>query len=94
MLWNTRNILRNLDKRHEYGKVILPMTIIKRLHDTLLPTQETVLEAAKQHENMNVPMEIVLCQKHQDTLFSIPARKILINYLLIQTTLKTIFAPT
>ncbi|WP_434779943.1 type I restriction-modification system subunit M [Enterococcus thailandicus] len=56
MLWNTADILRNLYKRHEYGKVILPMTIIKRLHDTLLPTQKAVLEAAKQHENMNVTM--------------------------------------
>lgn len=56
MLWNTADILRNLYKRHEYGKVILPMTIIKRLHDTLLPTQEAVLEAARQHENMNVTM--------------------------------------
>ena len=43
LIWGTADILRGLYKPHEYGKVILPMTVIKRLHDTLLPTRETVL---------------------------------------------------
>ena len=40
LIWNIADILRGLYKPHEYGKVILPMTVIKRLHDTLLPTRE------------------------------------------------------
>jgi type I restriction-modification system DNA methylase subunit len=36
-------------KPHEYGEVILPMTVIKRFHDTLLPTREDVLEATEKY---------------------------------------------
>ena len=31
-------------KPHEYGLVILPMTVVKRFHDCLLPTHDAVLE--------------------------------------------------
>lgn len=56
LIWNVADILRGLYKPHEYGKVILPMTVIKRLHDTLLPTRGAVLEAADKHKDMNVTM--------------------------------------
>ena len=36
LIWNNAEILRGLYKPHEYGEVILPMTVIKRFHDTLL----------------------------------------------------------
>ncbi|WP_010650442.1 type I restriction-modification system subunit M [Oceanobacillus massiliensis] len=53
LIWNVADILRGLYKPHEYGKVILPMTVIKRLHDTLLPTREKVMKASEQHKEMN-----------------------------------------
>lgn len=56
LIWNVADILRGLYKPHEYGKVILPMTVIKRLHDTLMPTRENVLKAAKQYKDMNETM--------------------------------------
>ena len=56
LIWNVADILRGLYKPHEYGKVILPMTVIKRLHDTLLPNRDAVLKAAEQHKDMNVTM--------------------------------------
>ena len=36
-------MLRGPFKPHEYGLVILPMTVVKRFHDCLLPTHEAVL---------------------------------------------------
>ena len=54
LIWNTADILRGLYKPHEYGKVILPMTVIKRLHDTLLPTRDAVIKVAKEIENIKV----------------------------------------
>lgn len=54
LIWNTADILRGLYKPHEYGKVILPMTVIKRLHDTLLPTRDAVLKVTKEIENIKV----------------------------------------
>lgn len=56
LIWSVADILRGLYKPHEYGKVILPMTVIKRLHDTLKPTRDAVLDVAKKTENMNDTM--------------------------------------
>ncbi|WNF89782.1 N-6 DNA methylase [Vagococcus fluvialis] len=63
LIWNVADILRGLYKPHEYGKVILPMTVIKRLHDTLLPTRDEVLKVDKQTENMNDTMRSKFLEK-------------------------------
>ena len=44
MIWNVADMLRGQFKPHEYGLVILPMTVVKRFHDCLLPTHQAVLE--------------------------------------------------
>ena len=44
LIWSVADTLRGPYKPHEYGLVILPMTVIKRFHDCLLPTRATVLE--------------------------------------------------
>lgn len=44
MIWNVADMLRGPFKPHEYGLVILPMTVVKRFHDCLLPAHEAVLE--------------------------------------------------
>ena len=54
LIWGTADILRGLYKPHEYGKVILPMTVIKRLHDTLLPTRRAVLETVEKVKTIKV----------------------------------------
>ncbi|TVX97942.1 type I restriction-modification system subunit M [Cohnella terricola] len=54
MIWNNANHLVGLYKPHEYGKVILPMTVIKRFHDTLLPTRGKVLETYEKVKNFEV----------------------------------------
>jgi len=43
MIWNVADLLRGPFKPHEYGLVILPMTVVKRFHDCLLPTHGAVL---------------------------------------------------
>lgn len=47
LIWNAANSLFGAFKPHEYGVVILPMCVIKRFHDCLLPTHEAVIEANK-----------------------------------------------
>ena len=44
MIWNVADVLRGPFKPHEYGLVILPMTVVKRFHDCLLPTHQAVLD--------------------------------------------------
>jgi len=45
LIWNAANSLFGAFKPHEYGLVILPMCVIKRFHDCLLPTHQAVLDA-------------------------------------------------
>ena len=42
VIWNVANSLFGAYKPHEYGLVILPMVVIKRFHDCLLPTWQAV----------------------------------------------------
>ena len=54
LVWSIADTLRGLYKPVEYGRVILPMTIVKRFHDCLLPTHDKVLEVAKQTAGLDV----------------------------------------
>lgn len=45
LIWAIADQLRGLYKPHEYGKVILPFTILKRFDDALKDTKEAVLKA-------------------------------------------------
>lgn len=47
IIWSIADKIRGLYKPHEYGKVILPMTVIKWFSDTLAPTRKAVLEKDK-----------------------------------------------
>src|SRR5699024_1124064 len=63
LIWNVADILRGLYKPHEYGKVILPMTVIKRLHDTLMLTRDEVLKVAEKTKDMNDTMRNRMLEK-------------------------------
>src|SRR5690554_5557807 len=47
LIWAIANHLVGLFKPHEYGKVILPMTVLKRFDDALSKTKQEVLELNK-----------------------------------------------
>lgn len=48
LIWEIATHLVGLYKPHEYGKVILPMTVLKRFDDTLAPTKEAVVKKAEE----------------------------------------------
>ncbi len=54
LIWNVANSLFGAYKPHEYGLVILPMAVIKRFHDCLLPTREKVLETYEKVKQLAV----------------------------------------
>ncbi len=54
MIWNVADVLRGQFKAHEYGLVILPMTVVKRFHDCLLPTQGQVLAEYEKVKHLQV----------------------------------------
>lgn len=54
VIWNVADMLRGPFKPHEYGLVILPMTVIKRFNDCLMPTHDKVLEAYEKVKHLAV----------------------------------------
>ena len=44
LVWSVADDLVGAFKPHEYGLVVLPMAVIKRFHDCLLPTHDKVLQ--------------------------------------------------
>ena len=54
VIWNVATHLAGPFKPHEYGLVILPMTVVKRFHDCLLPTHSKVLEIYEKVKNLEV----------------------------------------
>lgn len=54
LIWSIADLIREYYKPHEYGKVILPMTVIKRFNDTLAPTKEKVLETYEKVKHLEV----------------------------------------
>ena len=62
LIWAIADKLTGVYKPHEYGKVILPLTVIRRFDCILADTKETVLE---KHNSMaqNLPMREVFLKK-------------------------------
>ena len=54
MICNVADMLRGPFKPHEYGLVILPMTVVKRFHDCLLPTHQAVLDTYEKVKKLQV----------------------------------------
>lgn len=54
LIWEIATHLVGVYKPHEYGKVILPMTVIKRFDDSLKNTKAQVLEIAKKLDESGV----------------------------------------
>ncbi|SFM45436.1 type I restriction-modification system subunit M [Salibacterium qingdaonense] len=54
-LWSIADLLRGDYKQSDYGKVILPLTVLRRLDCVLKPSKEQVLEKVEQLQKMNIP---------------------------------------
>ena len=54
VIWNVADMLRGPFKPHEYGLVILPMTVVNRFHDCLLQTHDAVIKEYEKVKNFAV----------------------------------------
>ncbi|TLD43426.1 MAG: Type I restriction-modification system, DNA-methyltransferase subunit M [Candidatus Jettenia ecosi] len=51
LIWSIADLLRGHYKQADYGKVILPFTVLRRLDMVLAPTKKLVLEAYQKHKD-------------------------------------------
>lgn len=53
-IWNIAELLRGPYKPHQYGRIIIPMTVLRRLDCVLEPTKDAVLARAKELQGGNI----------------------------------------
>lgn len=62
-IWSVADLLRGDYKQSEYGKVILPFTVLRRLDCVLEPTKEAVLQEKASREQAGLNAEPFLLRK-------------------------------
>lgn len=70
LIWSTADLLRGDYKQSDYGKIILPFTLLRRLECVLEPTREAVLVEFEARKNLNVPMEQFLVRKSNNSFYN------------------------
>ena len=70
LIWNIANLLRGPYQPNEYGDVILPFTILRRLDAILAPTKDEVLAEYKKAQGLKVDPFVVLKSKFKLPFFN------------------------
>src|SRR5690242_16477151 len=58
--WSVADLLRGDYKQSDYGKVILPLTVLRRLECVLEPTRDKVLETAERFQGQDIDADYFL----------------------------------
>jgi type I restriction enzyme M protein len=69
-IWSVADLLRGDFKQSDYGKVILPFTVLRRLDCVLEPTKEAVLEEAKSVKKSKLNPEVMLPRVAKQTFYN------------------------
>jgi type I restriction-modification system DNA methylase subunit len=69
-IWSVADLLRGDYKQSEYGKVILPFTVLRRLDCVLDETKSDVLDELKKREKTKVNPEPFLLRKSGQLFFN------------------------
>jgi len=59
-IWSIAERLRGAFKQHEYGSIILPLTLMRRLDQVLAPTKDKVLAEAAKYEGRSLNLDPIL----------------------------------
>src|SRR3954471_3313190 len=69
-IWSVADLLRGDYKQSEYGKVILPFTVLRRLDCVLEPTKDAVLAELATRKKAGVNPEPFLLRKSEQLFYS------------------------
>jgi type I restriction enzyme M protein len=70
MVWSVADLLRGEYKQSDYGKVILPFTLLRRLESVLAPTKDAVLAEYNAKKDLGIPLDIFLTQKSGNQFYN------------------------
>lgn len=69
-IWSVADLLRGDYKQSDYGKVILPFTVLRRLDCVLEPTKAAVLAELEDKEKQGINPEPFLLRKSQQSFYN------------------------
>ena len=69
-IWSVADLLRGDYKQSDYGKVILPFTLLRRLECVLEPTREAVLTEYETRKDLGIPLEVFLTKKSGQSFYN------------------------
>ena len=69
-IWSVADLLRGDYKQSEYGKVILPLTVLRRLDCVLEPTKPAVLARHAKIKGSVDNIEPILCAASKEQFFN------------------------
>jgi len=69
-IWSVADLLRGDYKQSEYGRVILPFTVLRRLDCVLAPTKQTVLAELENRQKLGINPEPFLLRASGQTFFN------------------------
>jgi len=69
-IWSVADLLRGDYKQSDYGKVILPFTLLRRLECVLEPTREVVLDEYEARKDLGIPLEVFLIKKSGQSFYN------------------------
>lgn len=70
LIWSIADLLRGNYRQSDYGKIILPFTLLRRLECVLEPTRDDVLAENEARKNLGIPMEQFLTRKSQHSFYN------------------------
>ena len=69
-IWSVADLLRGDYRQSDYGKVILPFTLLRRLECVLEPTRDAVLSEFEARKNLGIPLEVFLTKKSNQSFYN------------------------
>lgn len=69
-IWSVAELLRGDYRQSDYGKVILPFTLLRRLECVLEPTRDAVLSEFEARKNLGIPLDVFLTKKSNQSFYN------------------------
>ena len=70
LIWSTADLLRGDYRQSDYGKIILPFTLLRRLECVLEPTRKAVLTEYNARKSLDISLDQFLIRKSNQSFFN------------------------
>ncbi|MBK2297382.1 type I restriction-modification system subunit M [Francisella philomiragia] len=70
LIWSTADLLRGDYKQSDYGKIILPFTLLRRIECVLEPTRQDVIDEFEARKDLGIPLDAILIRKSKHSFYN------------------------